>query len=152
MERFFGGGGACRGPCYHVSLSLSYPFPEHSLVLNLFSEDSKHKKETHSWDKHEGEATLSITHAAPWHQASWHSPSPAPSVIPDSHSQLQTLIQPVQNQKNGSWTAGIVIISHSVSPIPAGPALCPLPPPSHGLSLNSFFSWHHKLFSTTLLA
>lgn len=41
---------------------------------------------------------------------------------------IQTLVLPAPNQQNGFRTAGIIIISHAMSPIPVEPALCPLPP------------------------
>lgn len=74
---------------------------------------------------------------------------PPPLAALNSHPDLHPAST---NQQNGCWTAGIIISSHCMSLIPAGPALCSLPPPSHGLSLNSFFSWHQQPFSTTLLA
>lgn len=55
-------------------------------------------------------------------------PSSAPpsSPLPLS-APIQTLILPAPNQQNRLRTAGIIIISHSMSPIPVEPALCPLP-------------------------
>lgn len=114
-------------PC---SLSLSYPFPEHSLVLNLFSEDSKHKEETHSRDMHEGETMISLMLAYGSEHPDTHPPQhPLLSLIALS-APIQTRIQPVQNQKNGildSWNSHHLSLCASNScgacPMPFSPTL-----------------------------
>lgn len=140
-----------RGPCWMLFEGI-LPFPRvQSDVGSILCRQQTQEISLHL--RHPWRRDTAIAHADPWQPASWHSPSPVPSALPHSHSKLPSwLILPGQNQKNEFWTAGIVIISHAMSLIPVGPALCPPPPPSHGLSLNSFSSWHQQLFSTTLLA
>ena len=93
-----------------------------------------------------------IRHAA--HDSQYPDPRSLPSTAFLPHlplsAPIQTLILPTPNQLSGFQTAGIIIISHAMSPSPVEPAPCPLPPTLRGLSLNSVFSWHRQLFSSTL--
>lgn len=76
-------------------------------------------------------------HVGQWYHSPWLmkanaltlTPSPAlpSSPPPATLSSIQTLILPAPSQQNGFWTAGIIIIPHLMAPIPAEPALCPLP-------------------------
>lgn len=71
-----------------------------------------------------------ISHAA--HDSQYPDPRSLPSTAFFPHlplsAPIQTLILPTPNQQSGFRTAGIIIISHAMSPIPAEPAPCPLPP------------------------